>query len=133
MVWVCSGPIISEKWEKRSNVRDFNTFNDINSDGTYSICNSHLLLSASSADSGSSFLLVSGSRKLRAPLTRVRLLKTVMGMTQWYMAKMLSRGARKLPILPDIAPIATAVCLKGKEWKMIHTDISTFGLSDRLL
>lgn len=81
---------------------------DIYNDGTYS----HLLFSASSVDSGSSFLMASGSMKPRAPLTSERLLKTVMGMAQWYMANMLSSGASIPPVLPDMVPKAVAVCLK---------------------
>ena len=99
-------------------MRDNNTPHDIL---MKNICDSHLLFSASSADSGSSFLLVSGSRKLRAPLTRVRLLKTVMGMTQWYMAKMLSSGASNPAILADTDTKAVAVCLKeGGEKRKKH-------------
>ncbi|GLD51397.1 uncharacterized protein AKAME5_000446300 [Lates japonicus] len=55
-----------------------------------------------------------GSRKPRAPLTSVKLLNTVMGMTQWYMAKMFSSGASNPPNLPDVAPNAVAVCLRGE-------------------
>ncbi len=76
------------------------------------VCYSHLLVSASSVESGSSFLLVSGRRKPRAPLTSVRLLNTAVGMAQWYVAKMLSRGATIPPALADMSPKAVAVCLK---------------------
>lgn len=72
----------------------------------------YLLFSTSSTVSGSSFLLVSGSRKPRAPLTSVRELETVMGMIQWYTANMFSSGASNPPALPDIDPKAVAVCLK---------------------
>lgn len=72
----------------------------------------HLLPSASSVESGSSFLLVSGRRKPRAPLTRVRPLKTTVGMDQWYMANMLSGGDSKPPALLAMEPKPEAVCLK---------------------
>lgn len=68
--------------------------------------------SASSVESGSSFLLVSGRRKPRAPLTRVRLLNTMVGMDQWYMASMLSSGDSKPPALLAMEPKPEAVCLK---------------------
>lgn len=73
------------------------------------ICHSYLLFSTSSVESGSSFLRVSGSRKPRAPLTSVKMLNTVMGMTQWYMAMAFSGGASNAPIHPDTAPKAVAV------------------------
>lgn len=72
----------------------------------------YLLPMASSAESGSSVLLVSGSRKQRAPLIRDRLLKTVMGMDQWYMANMLIVGDNSPAILKAMEPKPTAVCLK---------------------
>lgn len=72
------------------------------------------MFSASSAVSGSSFLLVSGSRKPSAPLTRVKLLNTAVGMAQWYTAKIFSSGASNPPVRPDIAPKAEAVCLRGE-------------------
>lgn len=53
--------------------------------------------------------LFSGSRKQSAPL-----LKTVVGMDQWYTASMLSSGAINPPSLADMAPKAVAVCLEGK-------------------
>ena len=74
----------------------------------------YLLASASSVESGSSILLVSGSRKLRTPLISVRLLKTTMGMDQWYMANMLSNGASKPPALLTMEPKPEAVCLKQR-------------------
>jgi len=89
------------------------------------MCDSYLLSSAPSADSGRSLLLVSGSRRQRAPLTSVKLLKTMVGMAQWYTAKMLSSGASNPPTLPDMAPKAVAVCLKGggRKWKTFpHSD-----------
>ena len=72
--------------------------------------------SASMAESGSSLLLVSGSRKQRAPLISVRLLKTMMGMDQWYMANMLSSGDNNPATLKAMEPIPTAVCLE--EWRV---------------
>ncbi|TNN50142.1 hypothetical protein EYF80_039631 [Liparis tanakae] len=65
------------------------------------------------------------SRRHRAPLTSVKLLKTMVGMVQWYTAKMLSSGASNPPNLPDMAPKAVAVCLKegGRKWKTFpHLD-----------
>lgn len=98
------------KWGK---LRGLNLYNYIEySTIMEHIGHSYLLFSASSVESGSSFLLVSGSRKPRDPLTSVRLPKTVAGMTQLYMAKMLSSGASNPPNLPDTAPKAVAVCLK---------------------
>lgn len=76
------------------------------------ICHSYLLFTASSVESGSSVLLVSGRRKLRAPPTIVMLPKMVMGITQWYMARMFSSGATNAPDLPNKAPKAVAVCLE---------------------
>ncbi|TNN50143.1 hypothetical protein EYF80_039632 [Liparis tanakae] len=66
-----------------------------------------------------------GSRRERAPLTSVKLLKTMVGMVQWYTAKMLSSGASNPPNLPIVAPKAVAVCLKeeGRKWKTFpHSD-----------
>lgn len=72
----------------------------------------YLLPSASSVESGSSFLLVSGSRKASAPLIIGRLLKPIMGMVQWYMANMLSSGDSNPPNLHAMEPKPEAVCLK---------------------
>lgn len=72
----------------------------------------HLLPPASLVDSGSSFLLVSGRRKTRAPLTTTKLLKTMMGMDQWYMASMLNIGDSKLATLKAMEPKPTAVRLR---------------------
>lgn len=87
------------------------------------ICQGHLLPSAWSADSGSSFLLVSGSKKPRTPLTSVRLLKTVVGMAQWYVARMLSNGATNPPALADMFPKAVAVCLKDGHYNRYQVHI----------
>lgn len=87
------------------------------------ICQGHLLPSASLVDSGSSFLLVSGSKKPRNPLTSVRLLKTVVGMAQWYVARMLSSGATNPPALADMFPKAVAVCLKDGHYNRHHVHI----------
>ncbi|TNN56712.1 hypothetical protein EYF80_033057 [Liparis tanakae] len=78
----------------------------------------YLLPSASRVESGSSLLLVSGSRKLRAPLVSVRLLKTMVGMDQWYTAKMLSNGASKPPALLAMEPKPEAVCLKQRRTQL---------------
>ncbi|KAG7227360.1 hypothetical protein INR49_000365 [Caranx melampygus] len=64
-------------------------------------------------------LLVCGRRKPRAPLTSVRLLKTTVGMDQWYMANMLSGGESKPPALLAMEPKPDAVCLKH-EWTHIY-------------
>lgn len=76
----------------------------------------HLLPSASLVESGSSFLLVSGSKRTRAPLTTARLLKTMMGIDWWYTANMLSNGDSNPATLYAMEPKPTAVCLK--EWNM---------------
>jgi len=76
------------------------------------LSDAYVLPSASSVESGSSFLLVSGRRKPRAPLTSVRLLKTTVGMDQWYTANMLSSGASRPPTLLAMEPKPEAVCLK---------------------
>lgn len=72
---------------------------------------SHLLPTASFVESGSSFLVVSGRKKTRAPLSSARLLKITMGMDQWYMANMLHVGDSRLPIRKIMEPRPTAVCL----------------------
>lgn len=72
----------------------------------------HLLASASSVESGSSLLLVSGSRMHRVPLMSVRLLKTMVGMDEWYMANMLSSGDSSPPARLAIELKPEAVCLK---------------------
>lgn len=67
--------------------------------------------SASSVESGSSFLVVSGRRKTRAPLITTRQLKTEMGMDQWYTANMLNTGDSKLAKRKAKELRPTAVCL----------------------
>lgn len=67
--------------------------------------------SASSVESGSSFLVVSGRRKTRAPLIVTRQLKTEIGMDQWYTANMLNTGDSKLANLKAKELRPTAVCL----------------------
>lgn len=70
------------------------------------------LLSASRIDSGSSFLLVSGSRKHRPPLMMERLLKIMVGIAGWYIPNRLTSGDIKPPILLTMDPRPEAVCLK---------------------
>lgn len=89
----------------------------VSSGDTVSLQLAYLLPSASSVESGSSFLLVSGSRKLRAPLISERLLKTMVGMDQWYTANMLSNGDSKPPALLAMEPKPEAVCLKTKTYR----------------
>ena len=72
----------------------------------------YLMPSASSVESGSSFRLVSGSRKLRTPLMTVRVLKTMVGIDQWYTANMLSSGETNPPARLAIEPSPEAVCLE---------------------
>lgn len=57
-------------------------------------------------------MLVSGRRKTRAPLTTTKLLKTIMGMDQWYVANMLSNGDSRIATLKAMEPKPTAVCLR---------------------
>lgn len=71
----------------------------------------HLLPSPSWVESGSSFLLVSGRRKTKTPLTTIRLLKTMMGMDQWYLANVLHVGDSRLATLMAMEPKPTAACL----------------------
>lgn len=78
------------------------------------LCGSVTDPSASSVESGSSFLVVSGRRKTRAPLTTTRVLKTVTGMDQWYTANMLNVGESRLATLKAKEPKPTAVCLKSE-------------------
>ena len=94
---------------KLGNVTDINLSN---TDGTY-----YLLFSTSSADSGSSLFLVSGSRELSAPATSVKLPKTAGGMDQWNTTNMLSSGDITPPALADMPPKAVAVCLK-EGWEL---------------
>lgn len=96
---------------------------EVLSENTISLQLAYLLLSASSVESGSSILLVSGSRKQRAPLTRVRLLKTMVGMDQWYTANMLSNGDSRPPALLAIEPKPEAVCLKQKHIELSHAQL----------
>lgn len=70
------------------------------------------------AESGSSFLLVSGSRKTRPPLTTARLLKTMTGMERWYIDNMLSSGDSNPAALKAMEPKPTAVCLKDREYRI---------------
>lgn len=74
----------------------------------------HLLPSASLMDSGSSFFLVSGSRKQRAPKMIVMLLNTAVGMALWYVANILSNGDTKPPTLLTMETKPRAVCLKER-------------------
>lgn len=84
----------------------------------------YLLHSASSVESGSSFLLVSGSRKLRAPLIIQRLLKTMVGMDWLYMANKLSNGDNKPPALLAMEPNPEAVCLQKKHTELRHAQLA---------
>lgn len=70
------------------------------------------LLSASRIDSGSSFLLVSGSRKHRPPLMMERLPKIIVGIAGWYIPNRLTSGDTKPPILLTMETRPEAVCLK---------------------
>lgn len=71
--------------------------------------------SASSVESGSSFLVVSGRRKTRTPLITTRQLKTEIGMDQWYTANILNTGDNKLANLKAKELRPTAVCLRPEQ------------------
>lgn len=80
-------------------------------DNRYSISVADPLPSASLIESGSSVLLVSGSRKQRAPLIIEMLLKMMVGMDGWYTSNTLISGDTKPPTLHTMLPIPEAVCL----------------------
>lgn len=74
----------------------------------------HLLSTTSLTDSGSSLLLVSGSKILRAQLTNMRLPHIKVGIEMSFFANALRDGARMGLILLIKVDKPTAVCLKQK-------------------
>lgn len=80
----------------------------------------HLLSTASLTDSGSSLLLVSGSRKLRAQLKSMRPPHIKGEIETSFLANALRDGARMVLILLIKEDKPTAVCLEQRHAKVLY-------------